>query len=172
MQLAVICQAKSALNAIPAVAAVLALVLLAGPAHADSVFIPQLAPDPTGAQPPFALPSLAPPETSPNPSTVPAVVPSPATASSTGSGRNFALTTVFGNFNQTVQVQLGTNDQSALGVFGNNDTAGVFQAGNNLRSDVAVLGQNLAVGVIEPDGSPPVDLLIARLPSGRLLIAR
>jgi len=86
--------------------------------------------------------------------------------------RNVAQTAVFGNNDQTVQVQLGLNDQSALGVFGNNDNAGVFQIGNNLRSNIAVLGQGLTVGVIEPNGSPPVDMLIARLPSGRLLIAR
>jgi len=173
MQLTVIRQLKSLLQTIPAVAAALALLLLAGPAHADSAFISQLVPSPnTGGQLPFVLPSPAPPEIFQNPSIPPGVVPSPATAASTGSRRNLAFTAVFGNFNQTLQVQLGSNDQSALGVFGNNDTAGVFQVGNNLRSDVAVLGQNVAVGVIQPNGSPPVDLLIARLPSGRLLIAR
>lgn len=88
--------------------------------------------------------------------------------------RNVAQTLEIGSYNQVLQVQLGINDYSAVGILGgNSNNVGVLQAGNNLRSNLLLLNTNsMAVGVIQPQGSAPVNMLIARLPNGALLIKR
>jgi hypothetical protein len=107
-------------------------------------------------------------------------VPTPETArpsrfaGSLPTSPNFAQTLVIGNGNATAQIQLGSGDISNLGILGgskNNVT--VLQGGNNLRSNLVLLNpQGLTVGVIQPNGSAPVNALIARLPNGGLLIKR
>ena len=89
------------------------------------------------------------------------------------SGTNIAGTLQVGSFNQVAQLQLGHGNASAVGVVGVHNNVGVLQAGNNLRSNLVLLGtQRLNVGVIQPNGSAPVNMLIARLPNGGLLIKR
>jgi hypothetical protein len=49
----------------------------------------------------------------------------------------------------------------------------VLQAGNNLKSNLVLMnGSNMNVSVIQPKGSAPVNVFIARLPGGGLLIKR
>jgi hypothetical protein len=49
----------------------------------------------------------------------------------------------------------------------------VVQSGQNLRSNLMMLNtKGLSVGVLEPNGSVPLNMLIARLPNGGLLIKR
>jgi hypothetical protein len=48
-----------------------------------------------------------------------------------------------------------------------------LQSGNNLKSNIVLLGAvGLNVGVLQPKGSAPVNVLVARLPGGGLLIKR
>jgi hypothetical protein len=99
------------------------------------------------------------------------VVPTPQ--NTLGSGGNVAQTLQVGAYNRVAQIQAGANNTSAVGVIGVNNNVGVLQAGNNLRSNLVLLGtQGLNVGVIQPNGSIPVNMLIARLPNGGLLIKR
>jgi hypothetical protein len=107
-------------------------------------------------------------------------VPTPETARPNRYGgslpisANIAQTLVIGNGNRTAQIQLGSGDMSNLGILGGskNDVT-VLQSGNSLRSNLVLLNtQGLMVGVIQPNGSAPVNALIARLPNGSLLIKR
>lgn len=90
------------------------------------------------------------------------------------SGGNFAGTLEIGNYNKVLQGQLGAGNVSNVGIIkGYANNVGVLQAGSNLRSNLALINtQGLAVGVIQPNGSAPVNVLIARLPNGALLIKR
>ncbi|WP_262031674.1 hypothetical protein [Microvirga sp. Mcv34] len=101
--------------------------------------------------------------------TAPAV-PSPIP----GSGGNTALSIQAGINNTISQLQLGARNQSAVAVLGGHENnVGVLQAGNGLRSQVALVNtQGLNVGVLQPNNSAPVNVFIARLPNGGLLIKR
>ena len=90
------------------------------------------------------------------------------------SGNNFASTLEIGSYNKVFQAQTGAGNISNVGIIrGYANNVGVLQAGYNLRSDIALINTvGLNVGVIQPPGSAPVDMLIARLPNGGLLIKR
>ncbi|MCE4226949.1 hypothetical protein HCU64_24725 [Methylobacterium sp. C25] len=97
----------------------------------------------------------------------------PEAAAMRGTGQNLAQTLQVGTNNQALHVQAGINNDSTVGMIGSQNRAGVLQAGDNLRSNLVLLGtQGLNVGVIQPQGSAPVNMLIARLPNGGLLIKR
>jgi hypothetical protein len=85
---------------------------------------------------------------------------------------NFAQTLTVGNFNTVAQVQSGRNDLSSVAVLdGNRNNVGVVQNGNNLTSNLALLGlQATNVALVQGPNSPPVSLLIARLPNGSIVI--
>ena len=103
----------------------------------------------------------------------PAYTPNQQTAVPVISGPNFAATLQVGSYNRVAQLQYGGGNASAVGVIGNHNNVGVLQAGNNLRSNLVLVGtQGLNVGVIQPNGSAPINMLIARLPNGGLLIKR
>jgi hypothetical protein len=89
-------------------------------------------------------------------------------------GGNVAQTLQIGSFNQVFQMQSGTNNLSNVGIIGGvKNNVAVVQSGQNLRSNLMMLNtKGLSVGVLEPNGSVPLNMLIARLPNGGLLIKR
>ncbi|TXI03180.1 MAG: hypothetical protein E6Q76_14140 [Rhizobium sp.] len=94
-------------------------------------------------------------------------------ASVAGHGNNITQTLEIGTRNSVFHLQSGANNISTAGVIGNYGNVNVLQAGNNLRSNVVLLnGAGLNVSVLQPAGSAPVNVLIARLPGGGLLIKR
>jgi len=153
---------------------VLAGVLLAAcsPALAETAYIAQVNPKFSSAAPPVAS---QPPQMTPATPYAPrpmSFVPTPETATPARNG-NFAQTIQVGNSNQVFQSQTGGNNVSNVGVWGGkNNDIGVWQGGGD-RSNVNLINtQGLAVAVIQPPGSAPLNMLIARLPNGGLLIKR
>ena len=88
-------------------------------------------------------------------------------------GNNLARTLEIGTRNSVYHLQSGTGNSSTAGIIGNYGNINVLQSGNNLKSNVVLLnGAGLNVSVLQPAGSAPVNVLIARLPGGGLLIKR
>jgi hypothetical protein len=147
------------------------LVAAATPTWAETAYIAQVTGRPgatTSAQ--NGQPSLV-PSTQYGPHQT-SFVPAPGIAAPTHSG-NFAQTIQVGNFNQVAQFQSGQNNFSNVGVLGGqNNNVGVWQDGRDLSNLYLVNTQGLSVGVIQPPGSAPINMLIARLPNGALLIKR
>lgn len=166
----------SASRVVRSLAAVVTAFLLGGaiatvPARADSAYVAQAA---SGGAVPVRASSFAAsaPITFPTSQQVHAPMPTPEMAAMRGSGQ-VAQTLQIGSQNHVAHLQVGSGNQSTAGIIGNLNQVGVLQAGNNLRSNVVLLGtQGLSVGVIQPQGSAPVNMLIARLPNGGLLIKR
>lgn len=92
----------------------------------------------------------------------------------TATTANTALTLQSGLNNLVAHVQNGRSNYSSVAVVnGQQNNIGVLQDGNGLRSQVMLVGtQGLNVGVIQPNASAPVNLFVARLPGGGLLIKR
>ena len=104
---------------------------------------------------------------------VPANVAGLPEASAAVRGNNLSQTMEIGSRNSVYHLQSGGNNISTAGVIGNYGNVNVLQSGNNLRSNVLLLnGAGLNVSVLQPAGSAPVNVLIARLPNGALLIKR
>jgi hypothetical protein len=100
------------------------------------------------------------------------LVPSPGIAAPTHTG-NFAQTIQVGSFNQVLQFQSGQNNVSNVGVLGGqNNNVGVWQGGRDLSNLNLINTQGLSIGVIQPAGSAPINMLIAKLPNGGLMIKR
>lgn len=152
----------------------LILALAPSSAFADGAFIPEAFGKTN--KPSVALPVL------PSASTTSVSAWAPRSASTRAApelaarptGGNFAGTLEIGNYNKVFQGQLGVGNISNVAIVkGYANNVGVLQAGQNLRSNLALVNtQGLAVGVIQPNGSAPVNMLIARLPNGALLIKR
>ncbi|TWB53467.1 hypothetical protein FBZ98_104394 [Rhizobium sp. ERR 922] len=88
-------------------------------------------------------------------------------------GNNLARTLEIGARNSVYHLQSGTGNSSTAGIIGNYGNINILQGGNNLESNVVLLnGAGLNVSVLQPAGSAPVNVLIARLPGGGLLIKR
>ena len=87
---------------------------------------------------------------------------------------NIARSVTVGNFNSVAQLQGGQNDLSSATILGgSHDNLDVLQGGNNQISNIVLLGMRGSnVAVLQPPGAAPVNMLIARLPSGALLIKR
>jgi hypothetical protein len=86
---------------------------------------------------------------------------------------NFAQTTQVGTANAVFQVQSGGGNVSNVGIWGGkNNDVGVWQGGRDLSNINLINTQGMAVEVIQPPGSAPLNMLIARLPNGALLIKR
>jgi hypothetical protein len=101
-----------------------------------------------------------------------AFIPTPETAAP-GRNGNFARTLQIGNFNGVVQSQSGGNNFSNVGVIGGkNNNVGVWQGGGELSNLNLINTQGLSIAVLQPRGAAPVNMLIARLPNGSLLIKR
>lgn len=91
----------------------------------------------------------------------------------TASGQNRAESYQIGSYNSAFHLQSGVNNSSTVGIIGAQNNVAVLQSGNNLKSNVVLLNTaGLNVGVLQPNGSAPVNVLIARLPGGGLLIKR
>lgn len=113
-----------------------------------------------------SLPTFVPPHagtTQPTPETT-----VPAT------GGNWAGTLETGRNNSVLQAQSGSHNVSDVGILGGTrDNVDVLQHGQGLVSNVWLLNmQGTSVDVLQPPGSAPVNMLIARLPNGALLIKR
>lgn len=105
----------------------------------------------------------------------PAAAPvyTPEMAAARGLNSQIAQTLQIGTANSVAHIQMGAANISTAAVIGQANNLSVLQAGSNLQSNVVLVGtQGLNVGVIQPQGSVPVNMLIARLPNGGLLIKR
>lgn len=101
-----------------------------------------------------------------------AFVPTPETATP-ARNNNLAQTLQIGSFNKVFQAQFGGNNFSGVDVIGgNHNNVGVLQGGQDVSNLMLVNTQGLSIGVIQPPGSAPINMLIARLPNGGLLIKR
>ena len=151
-----------------------AAVLIAGcgPAFAESAYIAQVtskvsAPAPTIVSQPLPVAPTGPHATRPM-----SFVPTPETAAPARNG-NFAQTIQVGTTNAVLQAQVGGHNVSNVGVWGGkNNDVGVFQGGQDLANVNLINTQGLSVAVLQPPGAPPMNVLIARLPNGGLLIKK
>ena len=99
-----------------------------------------------------------------------AFVPTPETA--TARNGNIAQTLQIGSYNHVFQSQSGGNNYSNVGVIGNNNNVGVWQGGKDTSNLALINTQGYSIGVLQPPGAASVNMLIARLPNGSLLIKR
>jgi hypothetical protein len=153
--------------------AISAIVLMAAcsPALAETAYIAQVTKS-SGTAPMAAVQPIQMVPTAQPAARSMSFVPTPEMAAPARNG-NLAQTVQVGNSNQVFQAQAGGNNVSNVGVWGGkNNDVGVFQGGGD-RSNVNLINtQGLAVAVIQPPGAPPLNMLIARLPNGGLLIKR
>lgn len=145
----------------------------AAPASAQSAYITQVSPHSSG----FVSASTASPSIQliPVSQTAPretAFVPTPETSATARNG-NIAQTLQIGSYNQVFQSQSGGSNFSNVGVIGgSNNNVGVWQGGKDQSNLGLINTQGLSIGVFQPPGAAPVNMLIARLPNGSLLIKR
>ena len=100
-----------------------------------------------------------------------AFVPTPETAKANNT--NLANTLEIGRQNNVLQAQTGGNNYSNVGVLGGNqNNVAVLQGGNDFSNLQLVNTQGLAVLVAQPPGSAPINMLVAKLPNGSILIKR
>jgi hypothetical protein len=148
-----------------------ALMLAASaPASAQSAYITQVNPNSSGFTS-TASPSIQLVPVSQNAPRETAFVPTPETAATARNG-NIAQTLEIGSFNRVFQSQSGGNNFSNVGVIGTNNNVGVFQGGRDQSNLGLINTQGLSIGVFQAPGAAPVNMLIARLPNGSLLIKR
>jgi len=148
-----------------------ALMLAASaPASAQSAYITQVNPNSSGFTS-TASPSIQLVPVSQNAPRETAFVPTPETAATARNG-NIAQTLEIGSFNRVFQSQSGGNNFSNVGVIGTNNNVGVFQGGRDQSNLGLINTQGLSIGVFQPPGAAPVNMLIAKLPNGSLLIKR
>ena len=154
--------------------AVLAAFLLAvcSPALAETAYIAQVNSKSGGAAPMAVSQPMQMVPSTPSAARSMSFVPTPEMATPARNG-NFAQTVQVGNSNLVFQAQAGGNNASNVGIWaGKNNDVGVFQGGGD-RSNLNLINtQGLAVAVLQPTGAPPLNMLIARLPNGGLLIKR
>jgi hypothetical protein len=148
-----------------------ALMLAACPtAFAQSAYITQVGPRSSGfVSTTASQPTQTVPVSQYTPSQT-AFVPTPETA--TARSGNIAQTLQIGSNNQVFQAQSGGNNFSNVGGSGNNNNVGVWQGGKDLSNLNLINTQGYSIGVFQPAGAAPVNMLIARLPNGSLLIKR
>ncbi|GJD35128.1 hypothetical protein [Methylobacterium aerolatum] len=164
------------LRALAAAALVAAPALTAAPALAESAYVSQMT---AGVAVPVRL--IGGGTAAPTSVAAPAAVAAsgaphgytPEMAAARGMTSQLAQTLQIGSMNSVAHIQVGAGNISTAAVIGQANNLSVLQAGSNLQSNVVLLGtQGLNVGVIQPPGSIPVNMLIARLPNGGLLIKR
>ena len=141
------------------------------PASAQSAYITQVNPHASGFTTSLAPQSIQLVPASQNAPRATAFVPTPETTSARNG--NIAQTLQIGSFNHVFQSQSGGNNLSNVGVVGGNgNNVGVWQGGKDLSNLNLINTRGLSVGVIQPPGAAPLNMLIARLPNGSLLIKR
>ncbi len=151
-----------------------ALMLAASaPASAQSAYITQVNPNSSGfVSASTASSSIQLVPVSQNAPRETTFVPTPETSTPARNG-NIAQTLQVGNSNRVLQSQSGGSNFSNVGVIGgNNNNVGVFQGGKDLSNLGLINTKGLSIGVFQPAGSAPLNMLIARLPNGSLLIKR
>jgi hypothetical protein len=148
------------------------LIATAAAANAETAYISQVNTRPGATSTPHGNFQSSPvPTTQYGPGQM-SLVPAPGIAAPTHSG-NFAQTIQVGSFNQVLQFQSGQNNVSNVGVLGGqNNNVGVWQGGRDLSNLNLINTQGLSIGVIQPAGSAPINMLIAKLPNGGLMIKR
>jgi hypothetical protein len=101
-------------------------------------------------------------------------VPIPELVVPRSNGSNFAKSVTVGSFNNITQIQTGQSDTSFVSVLGGtHDNVGVLQAGNGLTSNIVLLGvHGINFDLVQRPDSAPINMLIARLPNGSILIKR
>ena len=149
------------------------MLVASAPASAQTAYITQVSPHSSGfvsasaASSPIQLVPYSqntPRETS--------FVPTPETSPTARNG-NIAQTLQIGSYNRVFQSQSGGNNVSNVGVIGGtNNNVGVFQGGKDQSNLGLINTQGLSIGVFQLPGAAPVNMLIARLPNGSLLIKR
>ncbi len=150
----------------------LSILLSGAAAAAETAYINQANTKSFGAGSfPTSIPSMSIPVTQYGPRST-TYIPTPETAAPAQANGNLAQTLQVGNFNKVFQLQSGQNNLSKVGVIGNDNNVGVLQGGHDLSNLYLVNTQGLSIGVIQPNNSAPVNMLIARLPNGSLLIKR
>jgi hypothetical protein len=150
----------------------LSILLSGAAAAAETAYINQANTKSFGAGSfPISIPSVPIPVTSYGPRST-AYVPTPETSTPAQANGNFAQTLQVGNFNKVFQLQSGQNNLSNVGVIGDGNNVSVLQGGHDLSNLYLVNTKGLSIGVIQPNNSAPVNMLIARLPNGSLLIKR
>lgn len=101
--------------------------------------------------------------------------PTPETTRAAAPSTNLARTLQIGNYNNVTQLQASGSNYSNVNTVGNDNNVSVLQGGKDY-SNVAVINtqgtQGLSVAVIQPAGVAPVNMLIAKLPNGSILIKR
>jgi hypothetical protein len=86
---------------------------------------------------------------------------------------NVAETLQIGNYNHVLQAQTGGNNVSNVGVLGgSNNNVVVLQGGRDVSNIGLINMQGLNFAVIQPPGSAPINMVIARLPNGSFFIKR
>ena len=148
------------------------LVSSSGPALAESAYIAQVSSKISGPTPSMVSQPIPLSPAAPYAARQMSFVPTPEMAAPVRSG-NYAQTIQVGNSNAVYQAQVGGNNVSNVGVWGGkNNDVGVFQGGRDLSNVNLINTQGLSVAVLQPPGSAPMNVLIARLPNGGLLIKR
>lgn len=157
-----------------ALGAVVALIALtAAECRAETAYVAQIPANVTTSVPFSGVMPQQPPQYHHSPHYASAGVAGLPEAPVATHGNNLAQTLEIGMRNSVYHLQSGANNTSTAGIIGNYGNINVLQAGNNLKSNVVLLnGAGLSVSVLQPAGSAPVNVLIARLPGGGLLIKR
>jgi hypothetical protein len=148
------------------------LMAACSPALAETAYIAQVNSQSSGSAPMVAAQPIQMVPAAQSAARPASFVPTPEMAAPARNG-NFAQTVQVGNSNLVFQSQSGGNNVSNVGIWGGkNNDVGVWQGGGD-RSNVNLINmQGYAVAVIQPPGAPPLNMLIARLPNGGLLIKR
>lgn len=172
MPLSLIRTLRGAPRASTFAAAALLLGLAATGARAESAYVAQMA---SGTAVPVQMLGRVAAASAPPAMSAPATAPvyTPEMTAARGLSSQLAQTLQIGTANSVAHIQMGAANISTAAVIGQANNLSVLQAGSNLQSNVVLVGtQGLNVGVIQPQGSVPVNMLIARLPNGGLLIKR
>jgi hypothetical protein len=137
----------------------------------ESAYIQQAAPG-AATKPAVLVPIISESTGFPRSNAQVSLTPPPEQLSPRGaSATNFAQTIEVGNNNSVAQLQAGRHDASSVSVLGGNrNNVDVLQGGND-RSNIVMLGtQGMNIGVLQPANAAPVNLLIARMPNGSIVI--
>ena len=149
-----------------------ALLLAATPAvSGETAYITQASSGPSGSMT-SSMPLMQTVPVSPYGPRQAAFAPTPETAATARNG-NIAQTLQIGSYNTVFQSQSGGNNVSNVGILGGKgNNVGVWQGGGDLSNVNLINTQGLNIAVLQPPGATPVNMLIAKLPNGALLIKR
>jgi hypothetical protein len=84
---------------------------------------------------------------------------------------NLAQTLEIGKNNSVFQGQAGGNNFSNVTSIGNNSKVGVLQGGKDF-ANIVTINMPGPIWVLQPPNAPPLNELIARLPNGKIVVAK